>query len=483
MSTKVLIVWLICSFFPFAIVKAQQTVWLAGDSLHNLRQLSAYISQAPYLGLEERDYDPEFIRAAISGMLPMPAAADSLAAEARITHTAIQFFTHIAYGRLHSSPVRFNGPAYQPRCKEDIAAGLAVSLQAGRFGSFLQETEPATPEYIAVKHKLALYYHRITDSAFKDVRVTSLKVDTTNKPLLLRLHQMGILDSIAGPLTPHALQEKLRAAQRMFNLLDDGSLRASVVKALNVPFAVRLKELDRALNQLRWLHCCRQEADMVVVNIPSADLVLYQDGKAALYSRVVVGKRSARTPTLCSRITEVILYPYWMVPHKIATRELLPHIKRNIGYLEANQFEVLDRRGRVVSPASIDWQSLSAQHFPYVIRQGTGCDNSLGIVKLNFYSPFTVFLHDTPWKGLFMLNQRFFSHGCIRVEEALGLSRLLLKDGAAEMDALIEKGCLPDQQPVPIAVKTPAFVFVLYNTAWPDAAGNVRFYGDVYAAN
>jgi len=480
-KTLYLAVFCICLILPGKAQSNGGNSWLSVANRHQLELLAGYIAQAPYLGLQESDYQPAFIRSILDNTFSLPTAADTAETATLISNVALQFFNDVAYGRLALSPVKYNGPPYDPVCNKHLADTMALYLSAGRFSSFLKAIEPATAEYLAVKNQLAFFRQRLTDSSFSDAVVTSLNVDTSNKLLLARLVQFGVLDrNSADSVTTSELQQKLAIVQRMFNLLPDGTLRGNVLKALNVPFAVRLRELAQALNQLRWLHCARQRSSMVVVNIPSCGLTLYQQGKPALYSRVVVGKRSNPTPTLCSRIDEVVLYPYWTVPYKIATRELLPHIKRDISYLEANQFEVLDGKGRIVDPALVNWQALHAGNFPYVLRQGTGCDNSLGIVKLNFYSPYSVYLHDTPWKSLFMLNQRFFSHGCIRVAEAAPLARLLLEGKAAEMDTLMAKGWTPGQRPVSMALHETVYVFILYNTAWPDENGDVHFYTDEY---
>ena len=239
--------------------------------------------------------------------------------------------------------------------------------------------------------------------------------------------------------------------------------------------------LVKGISTVRWLYGLRQQnRAVIVVNIPSATLLVYNAKEVLLSSKVIVGKMSTHTPLLCSQVTEVVLYPYWMVPATIATRELLPMIKRNPGYIDANGFQVLSGNGKILNPYSIDWSVLSAGNFPYVLRQSTGCDNSLGLVKLNFYSPYDVYLHDTPWKKLFAFDKRFFSHGCIRVEKAIELGRFVLDDNAMAIDTLTEKGCLYHQRPINVPVKEKIPVCVLYNTAWVDAAARVRFYKDVY---
>lgn len=243
----------------------------------------------------------------------------------------------------------------------------------------------------------------------------------------------------------------------------------------------RTEELCRALNTVRWLRCTREQNEYnVIVNIPSATLLVLGKNNIAMKSKVIVGKKSTPTPTLCSEITEVVVYPYWMVPKKIATRELLPLIKLNASYLDANGFQVINQQGKIVDPTTIDWQKLNANYFPYTLRQSTGCDNSLGIIKLNFYNPYNVYLHDTPWKSLFNFNKRYFSHGCMRVEKAVELARLALKEKTPVMDTLIAKGHRPDQQPVSLTTPEKTPVFVLYNTAWVDSSANIHFYEDVY---
>jgi murein L,D-transpeptidase YcbB/YkuD len=181
-----------------------------------------------------------------------------------------------------------------------------------------------------------------------------------------------------------------------------------------------------------------------------------------------------------SRVSDIIVFPYWMVPDKIAVKELLPVIRKNLAYLDANNFEVLDRKGRLVNPADIDWQSMGPGNFPYKLRQSTGCDNSLGIIKINFYSPYDVYLHDTPYRNFFSFYKRYYSHGCIRVEQARELAGRLLKDRKTQMDSLIANAAAHDQQPFSISLPVHVPVMVVYQTAWLDENNRVHFYGDVY---
>jgi murein L,D-transpeptidase YcbB/YkuD len=312
------------------------------------------------------------------------------------------------------------------------------------------------------------------------VLVTSRKIEETNKPLILKLHQLGLLDSIATTIAAAALQEKVKEAQRQFSLQVDGVIGNNTLQELNVPLSARLQQLTLSINYYRWLSCLAQNQSVITVNIPAAYLKVYRNNKTVLEMRMIVGKKSTPTPTLTSRVNKAILYPYWHVPYSIATKELLPAIKRNPGYIDAGNYQVLNSAGKIMDPYSINWNALSRSYFPYIIRQSTGCDNALGLIKLDFSNPFSVYLHDTPNKSLFMRNKRFFSHGCMRMEKPMEMGHLVLKDNRLAIDTLTQMGCLLNQKPIYVDADEKMPVIVWYNPAGTDSTGRVLFYYDVY---
>ena len=315
---------------------------------------------------------------------------------------------------------------------------------------------------------------------FKETIITSnKKVNEANQPLHIKLYQLGLIDS-AKNIPANLLNQKIKEAQRQFSLLADGTLRSTTIRQLNVPLSVRLKQLNIAINYYRWLYCLAQNQSVIVVNIPAAYLKVYRNDKVMLEMRMILGKPSTPTPTLASTVTEVILYPYWHVPYSIATKELLPAIKKNPGYIDAGNYQVLNKSGKIMDPYAINWQALSAKYFPYTIRQSTGCDNALGLLKLNFYNPFGVYLHDTPNKTLFMFGNRYYSHGCMRMEEPMKLGHLILKNNSIAIDTLEQKGCLRNQSPITVKANDRMPVVAWYNPAGVDSTGRVLFYEDVY---
>ena len=216
----------------------------------------------------------------------------------------------------------------------------------------------------------------------------------------------------------------------------------------------------------------------ILVQIPSFLLYLVENDSVILSSRIVVGEPKTPTPELTSTITRVVTYPYWHVPRKIAVKEFLPAIQQDISVVNRNNFEVLDREGRVLNPDSVDWASFSANHFPVLLRQKEGHENALGVIKFEFKNPYGVFLHDTNARRLFRESMRAFSHGCIRMEKAEALAHYLVTGSINRKSAHLTKYLTQEEKHV-ITVAAPIQVYVRYFTAeaWH---GELRFYEDVY---
>lgn len=453
----------------------QQLAWVGKPALQESLQQVLHLSSS--LGLQEADYQGDFMKQH-SLHEALLTSADSLDQDVHFTDAALHFFTEVKSGSKAPS-FRYEGLRYNPGAEPPVAE-LVKHLNEGNLHELLVDLQPRSSEYAKALGRLKQLLQRVSEAGFTDSRITSRKVDSTNKSLLLRLYQFGITDTVNFSLSKKELTQKLKLAQAQFDLAQDGILGSLTRQAFNVPLQQRVEEVRILLNTLRWLEQIRQTSSVLVLNLAAANFFLYEHGQMLLYSKVIVGKKTTPTPTLTSTITEVILYPYWMVPNKIATKELLPKIRRNPGFLDEGNYQVLNRQGRVLNPYVINWSELGPGYFPYIIRQCTGCDNALGIVKFNFYNPFTVYLHDTPTKDLFSSDRRYYSHGCMRVEKPVELARYLLGFNRIAIDTLTEKGCLEHKSPKPVPVQKKLPVIVLYSTVWYNLEGDLRFYEDVY---
>ena len=110
-------------------------------------------------------------------------------------------------------------------------------------------------------------------------------------------------------------------------------------------------------------------------------------------------------------------------------------------------------------------------------RQRPGPDNSLGQMKLVMPNPFDVYLHDTPEKKLFAQESRTFSHGCMRVSNALGFAAMLLQ-GVKTPDDITATVATGKTTTIPLAAPLP--VYVTYFTATTREDGTLVLLPDVY---
>ena len=302
-----------------------------------------------------------------------------------------------------------------------------------------------------------------------DYRGAKFNMTAFNIPSLIKAYNKNNnLNSLVTYLNQQNAEVKI--------ILDTlNKLRLSASKNQN-----KIKILITGANNYRWLNAIRQNQRIVLVNIPSAQLKVYEGNKMNFQMKLILGKESTPTKTLSTYIQQVTINPYWTVPNSIIIKEMIPKIKSDKNYLSRNHLEVLNNNYKPINSSQIDWYTVDTIHFPYVIRQSTGCENSLGILKLEFENPFAIYLHDTPEKELFKLKTRFFSHGCMRMENPVALGRLLLEDNLKAIDSIDLTKCYQNPKPIyiPITNKTPLVVW--YNQVDFDSNNNLLFYKNVY---
>ncbi|MDQ2770902.1 MAG: L,D-transpeptidase family protein [Bacteroidota bacterium] len=185
------------------------------------------------------------------------------------------------------------------------------------------------------------------------------------------------------------------------------------------------------------------------------------------------------TPTLSSRISHFTLAPDWHVPHSIATREMLPHLRKDAGYLARNNYALYDDRGRLLDATKINWMVVTAQRFPYTIRQSAGCENALGNVVFRFANPYSVYLHDTPLRQFFALPYRALSHGCIRLEQPLELAAYLLRREEQPVQLPSEAECARQPRPHDVRLTRGLPIYIRYATCIV-THGRLVFLPDIY---
>jgi murein L,D-transpeptidase YcbB/YkuD len=123
-----------------------------------------------------------------------------------------------------------------------------------------------------------------------------------------------------------------------------------------------------------------------------------------------------------------------------------------------------------IDAATIDWPAVASGRQELRLRELPGGANSMGRVKFMFPNDEGIYLHDTPDRALLAKDDRHFSNGCIRLENAAELGRWLLQKPLAAASKKPE-------QVVPLPVAVP--VYLTYLTATATDAG-IAFRKDVY---
>lgn len=169
----------------------------------------------------------------------------------------------------------------------------------------------------------------------------------------------------------------------------------------------------------------------VVVDAGSAMLTMYENGQAMDRMKVVVGTPQTPTPMIASVIHWLALNPYWEVPPNLVQKTIAPGVlKGGEGYLKPRGYEVMSDwtdKATVIPSSKIDWKAVAANPGAIRVRQKPGLGNSLGRLKVSFPSGQDIFLHDTPSREKFALEDRHLSNGCIRLEDARRFARWLLR--------------------------------------------------------
>jgi L,D-transpeptidase YcbB len=310
----------------------------------------------------------------------------------------------------------------------------------------------------------------------------------SNERVPLLRKRLAVSGDLAVPasqadLFDEDLKEAVQRFQSRHGLSEDGLVGVQTLRELNVPISERIFQLQASLERCEPLPPLLERRH-ILVNIADFTLKLFEDGKLLLSMPVIVGKTYRETPVFNGRISSLVLNPSWNVPHSIATKDILPKIKKDPGYLRRMHIKVLRdwKTGTEIDPATINWAKLSEAHFPYRLSQEPGPDNALGRVKFLFPNPYDVYLHDTPAQELFAKDDRTFSSGCIRLSKPLELAAYLLQGTPlGSIEGLMAE--IAKEKTQSVAIPSPIAVHIVYMTAWVDRDGTIQFRRDVYKRN
>jgi len=447
--------------------------------------LLALIQTAPADGLDTSDYYLEPLQAQIAKASATEAPLDQADLDILLTDSLIRFGYHQLFGKVDAAALDsninftrtfFDGRDSLTAIPEIIASPVSLQQQA-------EESLHRGPFYRNLQKNLAGYRELAAAGGWPKVPAGDTLHKGDDDPRVTALRQRLIVtgdlpadSDTSSPLFDDALEAAVIRFQTRHELGADGVVGKQSYEALNVPVETRIDQLRLSLERLRWVR--GDQADrFIAVNIAGYRVFFIDGQDLAWTSRVMVGKTYRQTPVFRGTLSYMEINPTWTVPPTILRKDTLPAIKRDPSYLQSKNMSVIDRDGRKVDPATIDWQSYS-KGIPYSIRQEPGPKNALGEIKFIFPNKHFVFLHDTPNRSLFARPDRAFSSGCIRVENPFELAQLIMNEPATWDQAALEK--ILDTHKTK-RIKTPKLpVLILYLTASLQPDGSPRFLKDVY---
>jgi L,D-transpeptidase YcbB len=273
-----------------------------------------------------------------------------------------------------------------------------------------------------------------------------------------------------------ATEDAVRRYQRNQGIEQSGRVDASTLRELNVPAEQRLRTIEANIERLR-VYAQDLGPRYLVVNVPSQQIEAVSYGYVFSRHNAVVGREDRPTPVVATALSDVIFNPYWNAPASIVEKDLIPKMLSDKNVLEEMNIKVFQGfGGPEADPRSVNWRTAIADDYHF--RQEPGEGNAMATAKINFPSPFGIYLHDTPDKVYFKTGHRLYSSGCVRVDKVAILLDWILNGqdglGSAEIAAYAET---LENREVKL-IEAPQ-LRVTYLTAWP-VGNTVAFRNDVY---
>ena len=458
--------------------------WVKHTSIEDLFRA---IRESEADGLDPRDYHLEALERLRRALEATPTPTPAMLADFDIllTDALIRLSYHLMFGKVDPERLDPSWNMSRETNGVDPVVTIQLALDSDSLYQAINREKAQHAFYTELKAALATYRTIKAAGGWPQIPPgPSLKPGMYDE----RVPRLRRRLSLTGDLVPRsadhsqtfdgALVEAVKTFQRRHGLAADGALGRETLLALNVPVEERIEQLRVNLERGRWiLH--NLESTFIVVNVAGYHSSYIKDGQMVWQGRAQVGRPLRQTPSFKAEMTYLVFNPTWTVPPTILAQDYLPFLKQDPGYVSRKGLKVIDRAGRAIEPWQIDWSHYSANYSPYLLRQDPGPRNALGRVKFIFPNDHAVFLHDTPNQKLFDRTTRAFSSGCIRVENALDLARLLLNDEAQwnrkSIDRVIESG-----KTRTVSLHAPVPVLLLYWTAWVGSDGRVNFGHDLY---
>ena len=448
--------------FPHLFASAA-TLVLAACSNAPADNTAGRSSSQPSIQVSDRDLEKQVLAALEDApkhgltkdlFLKADLPADQGQRRTALLRIATDYASALAVGRV--DPAKIRNVYTVPRPKVDVAAGLAQALHDNKFREWANSLAPQTDEYQALSKAFVALVQRTPDLPDRDIPggkpIKRGAADPRIPAIVANLKEIGYLPAELPSSTRYtpAIAQAVARFQADSGQKADGALGSATIAALNASPRDRARTLAVAMERLRWLDR-NPPATRIDVNTAGTFLDYFRDGRPLDHRKVITGEPGKETPQLGSPIFQLVANPTWTVPHSIDDEMA----GKSGGWLSANGFTRKDGQ----------WV------------QASGPKNSLGIVKFDMKNDHAIYLHDTPAKAIFGLDERHRSHGCVRVEDAMGFAHMLARADGVEEE--FSKAMATGKESF-VKLNHEIPVRLMYHTAYLGSDGRVHFAADVY---
>lgn len=427
---------------------------------------------------------------------PSPDPTKRAEVEVGTTNLALYAIQSLAYGFVDPTSVHPKWAAIPRQVTSYQFLDQALQRPASQFAAYLLEVvPPQDTRYAEMVKTLARYRQIASMGGWKDLPATAQPAGPGSKYpelnlLTSRLQAEGDLPGGTAKSRKGTIDNRtgdaLKSFQFRHGIEPDGFIGTATLEELNTDTSVRVNQIIINIDRLRWMPRSWEDREHIEVNIAENALRVYRDQREISVMPTVVGMKGiSETPVFHGKVQDVYFRPTWNVPTSIAKRKLIPAAlsapEGPDAYMRSHSYQIISSYGSsTVLANSVDNLNKVASG-GLLMRQGSGPQNSLGLIKFIFPNDSAVYLHDTNMPELFQRADRDFSSGCVRVARPVELAQFILRENPGwspeAIRATMDDPNVNDRRET---LKKTTSVYLNYWTCTIMGDGRVRFDRDIY---
>jgi murein L,D-transpeptidase YcbB/YkuD len=442
-----------------------------------------------------------------------PSKKDLVEIEILLTQVYWNFIKDMSTGQINPADPSQNLQDFEFKKMAAPAANIVAmsTLSANSLYEGIDLMSPPYNGYKYLQNSLANIEDAQKNNAFGDILSQDVIKPGDRHPNVIALRQrlvafgyLGIEERNNNDITYDGkMVQAMMRFQKQHNLGMDGVIGKGSYGILARPISAFKNQIKA--NMEKWRFYPRGSGKFIMVDMGRQELDVIDNGNRVMTKRVVVGGDLTGTPTMADRVVRIKFAPDWTSPNSIVVKETIPQFgSRPSAYFESHPNVQVMAGGRALTMAeidAIDWKKYTVQSPPpYQFVEKNGESSSLGLIKFELTNGHSIYLHDTGNRNVFNRDERFLSHGCVRVENPFDLAAYLnprmdqatgLQPGEINMlmsnspedlrQFTLDHTLQPDSKPFYAPVdQIPVYIFGTTTVIYIDTNVSIAFGRDVY---